>query len=116
MFQPGAMLRPARNATFVFVELTFYIEAGSYQIFDLSLGRLVSLAQRNIVCPAIGGAQKRSTAHKMFGLEISRNMGFCWTTATVALRNLLSGKPRFILPLIRQHRPLSGGGVANFRV
>ena len=52
MFQPGAMLKPARDVSIVFSELTSLIQADSYQIFDLSLGGLVSLPQRNTVCPA----------------------------------------------------------------
>lgn len=52
IFQSGATLKPARDVTIVFSVLTSYIQAGPYQIFDLSLGGVVSLPQCNSVCPA----------------------------------------------------------------
>lgn len=50
--QPGAILKPAHGVTIVFSLLTSYILADSYQIFDLSLGGLISLPQGNTICPA----------------------------------------------------------------
>jgi hypothetical protein len=115
IFQPGAILKPAHNVTVVFSVLTSCIQAGSYQIFDLSLGGLVSLPQTNTICPAEwwgarGDYKKRdneipinqallavSAAAAVSGGEVTLERGGFYISDTIYLRQntWLRGKGKF---------------------
>jgi hypothetical protein len=115
IFQPGAILKPAHKVTVVFSVLTSYIQAGPFQIFDLSLGGLVSLPQANSVCPAEwwgarGDYEKRdneipinqallavSAAAAVSGGEVTLERGGFYISDAIYLRQntWLRGKGKF---------------------
>jgi hypothetical protein len=115
IFQTGAILKPAHNVTVVFSELSSCIQAGPFQIFDLSLGGLVLLPQANTVCPAEwwgakGDYKKRdneipinqallavSAAAAVSGGEVTLERGGFYVSDAIYLRQntWLRGKGKF---------------------
>ncbi len=83
IFQPGAVLKPAHGVTIVFSVLTSYIQAGSFQIFDLSLGGLVSLPQSNTICPAEWWGAKGD--YKKLDNEVPINQALLAVSAAAAV-------------------------------
>jgi hypothetical protein len=115
-FRSGSIFKPARTVTITFAALSSYIQAGPYQIFDLSLGGLISLPQRNSVCPAEwwgakGDHQKTDNdvpinqallavsdaSAAVSGGEVTLERGVFFTSGTINLRpnTWLRGKGKF---------------------